>query len=105
MLRKNKNIKVASAQDIYTYLNKRANQDCVANVTKRDVAKYFGYKSSNGDGFLANFKFLEDSKLIENIAKNKRNTIWKINKENNIVFPKTCESVRKKRRRCQICQY
>lgn len=97
-MRKNKNIKVASAQDIYKYLNRRANEEGIANVTKRDVAKYFGYKSSNGDGFLANFKFLEDSKLIENIAINKRNTIWKVNKENNIVFPKTCESIRKKKK-------
>lgn len=97
-MRKHKNKKVASAQDIYKYLSRCANEKGIANVTKRDVAKHFGYKSSNGDGFLANFKFLEDSNLIENVAENKRNTIWKVNNKKNITFPRKCESIRNKKK-------
>lgn len=97
-MRKHKNKKVASAQDIYKYLSRCANEEGIANVTKREVAKHFGYKSSNGDGFLANFKFLEDSNLIENVAENKRNTIWKVNDKKNITFPRKCESIRNKKK-------
>ena len=67
-MRKNKNLKVASAKDIYNYLKQHSDENNTVQITKRDVAKHFGYKSSNGDGFLANFKYLEDTKLIENIS-------------------------------------
>lgn len=95
-MKKNKEIKVASAKDIYEYLRGCAGADNVAHASKRDVARHFGYKSSNGDGFLANFKFLEDSNLIEDVSINKRNGAWKVNSANNFVFPDKCESVRNK---------
>lgn len=95
-MRKNKEIKVASAKDIYEYLKSCAGSDNIAHASKRDVARHFGYKSSNGDGFLSNFKFLEDSKLIEDMSENKRNGAWKVNNADNFTFPNKCESIRKK---------
>ena len=95
-MRKNKEIKIASAKDIYDYLHECADSNGIAHASKKDVARHFGYKSSNGDGFLSNFKFLEDSNLIVDVSENKRNGLWKVNSAENFAFPAKCESIRNK---------
>ena len=76
-MKKNTKIKIASAEDILSYLRKTA-VDGISNKSKKDVARHFGYKSSNGEGFLSNFKMLEEEGLIEDVSSSKKNGRWKV---------------------------
>ena len=76
-MKKNTKIKIASADDILNYLRTTA-VDGISNKSKKDVARHFGYKSSNGEGFLANFKMLEKEGLIQDISSSKTNGRWKV---------------------------
>lgn len=89
-MKKSKIIKVASAKDIYEFLKSKA-VNGIAHQSKKDVARHFGYKSSNGDGFLANFKLLEENRLIEDVSTNKRSGVWKVDMDSNFDFSKKYE--------------
>lgn len=82
-MKKNINIKIASAEDILNYLRSTA-VDGISKTTKKDVARHFGYKSSNGNGFLSNFKLLEEKGLITDISSSSEKVLWKVDMETSL---------------------
>lgn len=76
-MKKNTKLKIASAEDILNYL-RATSVDGISNTSKKDVARHFGYKTSNGEGFLSNFKMLEEEGLIQDVSSSKKNGRWKV---------------------------